>query len=95
MTEIDSAIEELSGRSSPGVFLPHNDFEDDVRSWSPESVAEWIAAAGFEDDVAAAFLDNDISGEILLELDSGSLRDELGIRSFGKRFEILRAIERL
>ncbi|KAF9197116.1 polar growth protein [Haplosporangium sp. Z 11] len=62
-------------------------------SWSIEQVAYWLSWCGFE-SVAPSFVDNEISGAILLELDLNNLK-ELNINSFGKRFNIMNAITAL
>ena len=57
--------------------------EGQVRSWSPRQVAEWMQDAGFESSVVEKFLTHDISGVVLLDLQSEDL-EELGITSLGK-----------
>ncbi|KAF9084850.1 polar growth protein, partial [Mortierella sp. AD031] len=62
-------------------------------SWSIEQVAYWLRWCGF-DSVVGSFVDNEISGAILLELNLNNLK-ELDINSFGKRFNIMNAITSL
>ncbi|KAG0264207.1 polar growth protein [Mortierella polycephala] len=62
-------------------------------SWSIEQVAYWLSCCGFK-SVAPSFVDNEISGAILLELNLNNLK-ELDINSFGKRFNIMSAIAAL
>lgn len=62
-------------------------------SWDVEDVCNWLISAGFE-SVVPNFRENDISGEILPELDNASLK-EMDIPSFGRRFKILGAIASL
>ncbi len=66
-----------------------------VAAWSPAEVADWVTSCGFEESVAQKFALNDISGQILLELEMTHLKEFLDIPSFGKRFEIWRGIEAL
>lgn len=49
---------------------------------------------GFEDDIVQKFFYNDISGSILLELQSEDLK-ELDIMSFGKRHRVMSSIQSL
>ncbi|CRG90170.1 Protein BOB1 [Talaromyces islandicus] len=69
-------------------------WEDTVRGWSPEDVVSWMRNEGFDDDVINKFLVNDISGSILLELQTEDLK-ELEIQSFGKRRRLMNAIKYL
>ncbi|KAJ6161245.1 Sterile alpha motif type 2 [Penicillium chermesinum] len=62
--------------------------------WSPQDVVQWMQSLGFESDIVHKFLQNDISGEILLELQSEDLK-ELDILSFGKRRRIMSSIQSL
>ncbi|KAF8929357.1 polar growth protein [Haplosporangium bisporale] len=61
--------------------------------WSIEQVAYWLRWCGFA-SVVPSFIDNEISGAILLELNLNNLK-ELDINSFGKRFNIMNAITAL
>ncbi|KAG0033447.1 polar growth protein [Podila clonocystis] len=61
--------------------------------WSIEQVAYWLRWCGFA-SVVPSFIDNEISGAILLELNLNNLK-ELDINSFGKRFNIMSAITTL
>ena len=40
----------------------------EVRNWSPKQVAAWMREAGFEDSIVEKFRENDIAGDILVEL---------------------------
>ncbi|KAF9922302.1 polar growth protein [Linnemannia zychae] len=62
-------------------------------TWSIDQVAYWLRWCGFG-NVAPSFIDNEISGAILLELNLNNLK-ELEINSFGKRFNIMNAITSL
>ncbi|KAG0041250.1 polar growth protein [Gryganskiella cystojenkinii] len=62
-------------------------------SWSIDQVAFWLRFCGFA-QVVPSFVDNEISGAILLELNLNNLK-ELDINSFGKRFNIMNAITTL
>ncbi|KAF9912225.1 polar growth protein [Lobosporangium transversale] len=62
-------------------------------TWSIDQVAHWLRCCGFG-TVVSSFIDNEISGAILLELNLNNLK-ELDITSFGKRFNIINAITSL
>ncbi|KAJ1981818.1 hypothetical protein H4R33_005163 [Dimargaris cristalligena] len=64
-----------------------------VTAWSLAEVAEWISAQGYE-EYAQAIQDNDITGDILVQLDDNNLKD-LGIQSIGKRITLLKSIRKL
>lgn len=66
----------------------------DISSWSPHAVVMWLQQLGFDDEVIEKFFINDISGSILLELQSEDLK-ELDIKSFGKRHRLLGSIRHL
>jgi hypothetical protein len=63
--------------------------------WTLPHVLAWLTAKGFDQDVRRAFTDNDITGDVLLELDGPALKDEIGITAFGKRTRLLKAIAEL
>lgn len=66
----------------------------EVEQWSPQDVVMWMQNLGFDDEVVEKFFINDISGMILLELQTEDLK-ELGIASFGKRHRLLGCIRQL
>jgi hypothetical protein len=68
--------------------------ESDVLSWSPQDVVMWVQKQGFDNSIVERFFINDISGPILLELQSHDLK-ELGILSFGKRHRLMSCIRQL
>ena len=68
--------------------------ESQVRSWSPHQVADWMHEAGFEDSVVQKFLNHDISGVVLLDLQFEDLK-ELDITSYGKRHRVMSSIHHL
>ncbi|KAI9305573.1 hypothetical protein BJ944DRAFT_200818 [Cunninghamella echinulata] len=59
--------------------------------WSVEQVAIWLGLMGFS-DIATTFEKQEITGDILLELNVESLK-ELNVSTFGKRFKIVNAIK--
>ncbi|KAL4076379.1 hypothetical protein J3A83DRAFT_4370556 [Scleroderma citrinum] len=60
--------------------------------WSVEEVVEWLKSKGFGQDVCDKFIEQEITGDVLLELDINLLKAEIGIVAFGKRMRIANAI---
>ncbi|KAG5635290.1 hypothetical protein H0H81_011818 [Sphagnurus paluster] len=60
--------------------------------WSVEEVVEWLKLKGFDKDVCDKFIEQEITGDVLLELDVNLLKSEIGIMAFGKRMRIANAI---
>ncbi|RKP06052.1 kinase-like domain-containing protein [Thamnocephalis sphaerospora] len=65
----------------------------DIRAWSEQRVASWLAENQFG-HYADAFIENDVNGEVLVELNNTLLK-ELGVRTVGERVKILVALKRL
>ncbi|GJE87501.1 hypothetical protein PsYK624_035840 [Phanerochaete sordida] len=63
--------------------------------WTMEEVIEWLRAKGFDEGVVEKFIEQEITGDVLLELDANTLKVELGIQAFGKRVRIVNAIAEL
>lgn len=64
------------------------------QDWTPAEVVIWMQSLGLEEDIVDTFFANDISGSILLELQSEDLK-ELDIVSFGKRHKVMSSIKKL
>lgn len=82
--------------SSPGGLLdppPGLAYADFVKQWGDPHVARWLADNRCAQH-APAFRDNDIRGDIILELDMDTLK-EIGITSVGDRTRIRSAIKEL
>ncbi|KIJ57202.1 hypothetical protein M422DRAFT_23288 [Sphaerobolus stellatus SS14] len=60
--------------------------------WTVEQVVEWLKSKGIDDGTCSKFVEHEISGDVLLELDVSILKEELGITAFGKRMRIANAI---
>ncbi|KAJ3862371.1 hypothetical protein EV359DRAFT_45309 [Lentinula novae-zelandiae] len=63
--------------------------------WNVDEVVEWVRGKGFGEDVCAKFTEQEITGDVLLELDVNLLKNEIGIMAFGKRVRIANAIAEL
>ncbi|KAH7401818.1 SAM and PH domain-containing protein [Phaeosphaeria sp. MPI-PUGE-AT-0046c] len=66
----------------------------EVRAWNSRDVATWMYQNGFEDDIIDKFVDHDITGAVLLDLQFDDLK-ELEIQSFGKRHQLWHQIDSL
>ncbi|KAI9283189.1 hypothetical protein BY458DRAFT_486040 [Sporodiniella umbellata] len=73
--------------------LSHLQMNTKVENWNTKQVAQWLCSVGFE-SVANHFIDQEITGDILLDLSIETLK-ELGIDTFGKRYKIMQAINSL
>ncbi|KAG9101848.1 polar growth protein [Ceratobasidium sp. 370] len=82
---------------APSVYPPQHEDHTAVpcAQWTLTHVLAWLAAKGFDQEVQRAFTENDITGDVLLELDGAALKDEIGITAFGKRSRLLKAIAEL
>ncbi|KAF8165856.1 hypothetical protein B0H34DRAFT_794189 [Crassisporium funariophilum] len=56
--------------------------------WNVDEVVEWLKSKGFDQDVCDKFIEQEITGDVLLELDVNLLKSEIGIMAFGKRMRI-------
>lgn len=65
---------------------------EDIASWTSTDVSAWLHEISLP-QYAPLFLENHITGELLLELTNDDLAKDLQIPSFGHRKTILRAIE--
>ncbi|KAG2134409.1 Pkinase-domain-containing protein [Suillus bovinus] len=73
---------------------PHGTtFSDFMRTWNDAHVAKWLADNKCSAHVAT-FKNNDIRGDILLELDQDTLK-EMGISSIGDRLRIVNGVKNL
>ena len=68
--------------------------ESEIRGWMPSQVAHWMHIAGYDDYIIEKFMANDITGSVLLSLQVDDLK-ELGIKSFGKRHQLMSSIDHL
>ncbi|KAJ7651638.1 hypothetical protein DFH06DRAFT_1282850 [Mycena polygramma] len=59
--------------------------------WTVEEVVDWLKSKGF-DEVSDKFTEQEITGDVLLDLDANLLKTEIGIMAFGKRVRIANAI---
>lgn len=70
---------------------PGTTYADFIRIWSDAHVARWLTDIKCGSH-ASTFKNNDIRGDVLLELDQVTLK-EMGINSIGDRFRIVNAVK--
>jgi hypothetical protein len=63
--------------------------------WTVEETVNWLHSKGFDDIVCDTFIEQEITGGALLSLNATSLKTEIGIDAYGKRFRIANAIDDL
>ncbi len=63
--------------------------------WTVEDTVNWLRSKGFEDAVCEKFIEQETTGDALLNLNAASLKTEIGITAYGKRFHIANAIDDL
>jgi SAM domain (Sterile alpha motif) len=59
--------------------------------WTVEEVVDWLRAKGFDDTVCDKFIEQEVRGDVLLELHMEVL-EEIGIVGYGTRIRIMNAI---
>lgn len=67
----------------------------EISTIRPTSVVNLLKQAGFHDSITTIFLNNKISGDILLNLTDQQLKDDLGIIAFGDRTHLSKFIAHL
>ncbi|KAF2749631.1 hypothetical protein M011DRAFT_272113 [Sporormia fimetaria CBS 119925] len=98
---IDTAFRE----PTPATIVPQKEYNDiafavshldntEVRAWTSHHVAMWMQQNGFETDIIQKFVDHEISGAVLLDLQFDDLK-ELEIQSFGKRHQLWNQLDSL
>ena len=61
----------------------------------PNEVSKWLRMAAYPDRVVNIFMENDISGNVLLDLNNDLLKHDLGFKSFGTRHQLMSSINHL
>ncbi|KAK4512339.1 uncharacterized protein ATC70_003037 [Mucor velutinosus] len=95
-----SSMSSMSSISSKNIHSAvHQSLENPllsskVEEWTSDQVSTWLISVGFDKQLADNFKDQEITGDILLELTLDSLK-ELDVTTFGKRFKIHNAINAL
>jgi hypothetical protein len=100
---ISSMTSSAHNATSSPLFPPRSaDFSPNKKprdvhpsEWNVEDVVNWLRAKGFDDVVCDMFTEQEITGDVLLELDVGVLKSEIGIVAYGKRIRIANAISEL
>lgn len=63
--------------------------------WTVEEVVDWLHTKGFDEESCKKFAEQEITGDVLLDLDVSVLKSEIGIMAYGKRMRIANAIAEL
>ena len=63
--------------------------------WNVDEVIDWLRSKGFDEDSCKKFAEQEITGDVLLDLDVSVLKSEIGIIAYGKRMRIANAIAEL
>ncbi|KAH9815184.1 hypothetical protein DFH28DRAFT_1057724 [Melampsora americana] len=66
----------------------------DPREWTVADVMEWGKTKGLDEVTISKFSEHEITGDVLLELDTNSLK-EIDLVAFGRRVKVTKAIEEL
>ncbi|KAG0272472.1 Adaptor for signal transduction [Linnemannia exigua] len=70
-----------------------NGLDGHVYKWTVETTGHWLATNGYEDSIKS-FKENDITGDVLLDLTHDTLKD-MGMTSTGRRIRLLKMIAEL
>ncbi|KAF1943623.1 SAM and PH domain-containing protein [Clathrospora elynae] len=103
--ELPSRLHTSFREATPETIVPQREYNNialavahldnaEVRAWTSRDVATWMYQNGFEDEVIDRFMDHDITGAVLLDLQFDDLK-ELEIQSFGKRHQLWNQIDSL
>ncbi|KAG8737426.1 hypothetical protein FRC11_002062, partial [Ceratobasidium sp. 423] len=77
----------------PTIQVPFS--QTPVTQWTVPQVIAWLQSKGFNAEIQCTFQENDITSDILIELDGLALKDELGVTAFGKWMWLLKQIGEL
>ncbi|KAK3841184.1 MAG: hypothetical protein J3R72DRAFT_491902 [Linnemannia gamsii] len=70
-----------------------NGLDSHVYKWTVETTGQWLNTNGYEDSIQS-FKENDITGDVLLDLTHDTLKD-MGMTSTGRRIRLLKMIAEL
>ncbi|CAE6454305.1 unnamed protein product [Rhizoctonia solani] len=79
-----------STTTPPTISVPFS--QTSATQWTVPQVIAWLQSKGFDAEIQRGFQENDITGDVLIELDGSALKDELGVTAFGKRMRLLKQI---
>ncbi|KAI1795003.1 hypothetical protein LXA43DRAFT_993043 [Ganoderma leucocontextum] len=92
VASLKSSTPHASGKNTPD---PARNAAIDPSEWTVDEVVEWLKSKGFDQGVCDQFIEQEITGDVLLELDANVLKSEIGIAAFGKRVRIMNAISEI
>ena len=87
-----AASSPLSAAHSADLFANKKPRNVHPSEWGVDDVIYWLRSKGFDDMVCDKFIEQEITGDVLLELDAAVLKSEIGIVAYGKRIRIANAI---
>lgn len=87
-----AASSPLSGARSADLSSGQKPQNLHPAEWTVEEVVDWLRSKGFDEAVCGKFAEQEITGDVLLELDLAILKSEIGIVAYGKRIRIANAI---
>ncbi|OBZ70468.1 TPR repeat-containing protein C19B12.01 [Grifola frondosa] len=85
----------LTAQQECSTVGPSDTTDKSPSEWNVEEVVVWLRSKGFDQGVCDKFIEQEITGDVLLELDANILKTEIGIVAFGKRVRIVNAISEL
>ncbi|TBU45202.1 hypothetical protein BD309DRAFT_989737 [Dichomitus squalens] len=91
-SSLRSSTPQASGTDTPDLVRKPTTHPSE---WTVDEVVEWLKSKGFDQGVCDQFIEQEITGDVLLELDANVLKSEIGIAAFGKRVRIINAIAEL
>ena len=91
--QVESDSEDDSASPSLGHMPSEVSFSvDEVSRWTPAAVANYLRSRGVSQTTCDKFEEQEVTGTIFIQLKMSDLK-ELDLGSFGKRFEVWKAIE--
>ena len=63
--------------------------------WTVDDVVDWLKSKGMDQATCDKFIEQEISGDVLLELNQDVLKNEIGVTAFGKRVKIMNFINEI
>jgi hypothetical protein len=92
--EVDTPVTTISETAYRLPHLGKSWQSEDPRDWTTQQVTVWMEDSGVETEIVDLFVENDMAGTVLWDLQFQDLKD-LGIASFGKRHQVWNLITAL
>ncbi|KAJ3402930.1 hypothetical protein HDV05_008157, partial [Chytridiales sp. JEL 0842] len=91
-TTTSTSQSSLESTSAAAVVFPDLELKP-YTSWTSSDLCTWLRLQGFQKDVVEMFRDNCVDGSNLHLIDKQVLRDDLGVKNFAVRAELLGKIK--